>query len=153
MKTAAYQVSQAPPIGQNTKSLYPKIYRNEEGPKISPTRPFLPWEFLGEERLNEFPIKHIGEVQFNFERKPIKLSKLDVKIHHNVRERVVRTPPNDPGPFRAIVDQRGRLIGAVAHPKENKSGFERVALEPLTRQGREENYILKHYTMIRRSRM
>ena len=48
----------------------------------------------------------------------------------------VKHPPNDPGDMRAVVDQEGRFIGAMGHPKGKPRGFAAAWAEPLSPEGR-----------------
>lgn len=46
-------------------------------------------------------------------------------------------PLNQRGPVRGVTDQYGNVVGAMAHPKDDRHQYERAHLEPLDREGRQ----------------
>jgi hypothetical protein len=125
--------------------LFPKTYRNSEGPRDDLRHNFEPWEVGTGGNLFEYPVKTLVQPvpltpAFDFgedaaSRK--KLGRPPVNDVVNYRKQW-NDPPNDPGPIRAVADQNGRVVGAMYHPEGNPRGYERARLAPLDRQGRVE---------------
>jgi hypothetical protein len=127
------------------RGMFPKTYRNSEGPRDDSHPNFEPWEVGAGGQLAEYPVKTLVQPtpmssEFNFARNPAPLGRLrptDPNDRENYRRRW-RNPPNDPGPIRAVTDANGRVVGAMYHPEGNPAGYERARLAPLDRQGRVE---------------
>ena len=132
----AQQVHQGPPPGQKTKSKYPQEYYNREG--IASNSNIQPWEMRYADSLYEYPVKRASERPFDFNRRYHTAIQVQRSVHPNDRARDMLQPKNDAGIVRGIADQRQRVVGAVAHPLESKTGHQRAHLEPLDRQGRQE---------------
>jgi hypothetical protein len=139
----AVERAPAPP---GARRMFPKEYRNSEGPVDNRRHNFEPWETGPGGDLLEYPVKTLVQPtpmssEFNFagpsaSRRQVE-RRLGVNERTNYEDRWI-TPPNDPGPIRAVADQNGRVVGAMYHPEGNDRGYERARLAPLDRQGRVE---------------
>lgn len=134
-----------PPPARPRRGMFPKVYRNREGPRDNPTENFPAWQIRrgpeGTDRTTyEFPIKPLDQPmhlssQFNFQRPPAPLWQCVIPPENG--DDWFR-PPNDPGPFRGVENRDGDLVGVIAHPEGNLRGYEAATLAPLSRQGRDE---------------
>ncbi|KAK3310891.1 uncharacterized protein B0T15DRAFT_489536 [Chaetomium strumarium] len=145
------QSAPAPPKGPPLMGKrFPKRYRNNEGPSDNPTHNYEAWEIQrpqagGNGALYEYPIKPIQQpapstANFNFDLPPASIKRLRPP-HPNDKENTVarwKSPPNDPGPLRAVVNEDRAVVGAMYHPEGNIRGYKRARLVPLDRQGRAE---------------
>ena len=148
--------SPAPPLGKPLPgSRFPKKYWNTEGPADNRTQNFSDWEIRQQQdpadprstETYEYPVKTLvpekpsGTPEFNFKKRPAGLNAINAEIGPNDRngyEKRWDTPPNDPGPIRAVANKNHQLVGAMYHPEGNAKGFERARLEPLDGKGRGE---------------
>ncbi len=90
-------------MGAKTKSKYPHEYRNKE-------KFFEPREAKGD--LVEYPLQQAGE-RFYYHKKNCTLKKAQEPIPKKGRASFFhRTPKNDPGSIRGIVDHEINLIKA-----------------------------------------
>lgn len=160
MKKASQVVQRAPepPAIPLRDGKFPKVYRNNEGPRDNPTHNFEAWEIQrqgADGRLFEYPVKppegdrrlpgRLPEQQppplnpdFRFARPPAGLNQIRPP-HQNDKKTLESRwdrPPNDPGPIRAVVNGSGNVVGAIYHPEGNPRGYERARLAPLDKQGR-----------------
>ncbi|KAK4032407.1 hypothetical protein C8A01DRAFT_41149 [Parachaetomium inaequale] len=137
------EVRRAPDPRDTRRSGYPSEYRNQEGRPPNTRRNFREDEVRDGERLYEVPV---GSRDFDYDRRTATLQQVrradPATVHRNDRDRVVRNPPNDPGPHRAVVAARPTggpsrgPIGVISHPPDNPRGYDRATLEPIGRDGR-----------------
>ncbi|KAL2143161.1 hypothetical protein VTI28DRAFT_308 [Corynascus sepedonium] len=149
-RVVASQVDSAPdPRDSTRRSRYPREYRNEEGRPPNTHRPFADHERRANERLYEVPVSPPeASSRFDFDRRAASRQQVErssaSNVHPNDRGRVVRQPPNDPGPHRAVMaadpndrDRRARgPIGVITHPTTNPTGYERAQLAPISSSAR-----------------
>jgi hypothetical protein len=126
--------------------MFPKVYRNREGPRDNPTRNFEDWEIqrtqdptdASDMQLYEYPVKplvqgHPFSSEFDFDKEPASLKQCKAP-HPNdkvaYRKRWEK-PPNDLGPIRPVVNKYGHVVGAIYHPEGDPSTCERARLEPM----------------------
>ena len=143
-------VRRAPDPRDTRRSGYPSEYRNREGREPNVRQNFRDDEIRGGERLYEVPV---GSRDFDFDRRTATLQQVrraePANVHRNDRDRIVRNPPNDPGPHRAVVAARPAggpsrgPIGVMTHPVDNPRGYDRAPLEPIGREGRGQQ--ARHY--------
>lgn len=141
MAMAAHRASVAPPPETETKSGFPKVYRNEEGRAPNIRHNFEDWEgprrSKGKEDYHEYPVAPSPRQAFNYNEKSAPARKVEARVHHNDRKRVVEEKYNDPGAIRAIItEDQNRTVGALYHPDGNLKAYERATLQPLDRHGR-----------------
>ncbi|KAK4148434.1 hypothetical protein C8A00DRAFT_19733 [Chaetomidium leptoderma] len=143
----------APPLdGPLGPRMYPKAYRNNEGTRDNRRENFEAWEIQrpgadgpGDGRLYEYPAKTLEQPtpfssDFDFDSRAAGLAQVRPPPPNDVQNyrRRWRTPPNDPGPIRAVVNKDRQMVGAMYHPEGNARGYERARLEPLNKQSRAE---------------
>ncbi|KAH6612875.1 hypothetical protein B0J18DRAFT_460749 [Chaetomium sp. MPI-SDFR-AT-0129] len=136
------------------RGVFPKHYRNQEGPRDNPHHNLSGFESgrPGQDpgdprdgRLYEYPVKTMAQPQplkntFDYTRRAATLAQTiratrpdDEDFRDPTRE-----PPNDPGALRAVTNKDGQVMGVVYHPEGNRNGYERARIEPLDAQGRGE---------------
>jgi phosphoribosylformylglycinamidine (FGAM) synthase-like amidotransferase family enzyme len=50
---------------------------------------------------------------------------VEIPIHrHDHRQLFYNRPKNDAGPIRAVLDQNGEVVGAMAHPEQDMRTFD-----------------------------
>ena len=115
---------------------YPAVYNNQErNDQVN----FQRHEIPDGATLHEVPIA----TRHDMARRTAGLNQVNATINRNDRDRPIRQPLNDPGPFRGIVpvdQQTGQvypLAGVNYHPEDNPRGFNRAPLEPMDREGRQ----------------
>ncbi|KAI5866499.1 hypothetical protein GGS23DRAFT_550893 [Durotheca rogersii] len=95
-----------------------------------------------EDRLYEIPVT--CNTPYDMDRRPATLQQVrsaNERLHHNDRAWVARNPPNDPGPYRAVVsvnEDKGYVYpatGLMYHPEGNSRAFTRAPIEPMDRRG------------------
>lgn len=87
------------------------------------------------------PEKPAFTSEFDFAEDPAALKTVNAVLHPNDRRQYRQrweTPPNDPGPIRAVVNKGQQLVGVMYHPKGDTRGYKRAHLEPLDGKGRGE---------------
>lgn len=158
------QINRAPHAAEpRTKSKYPHQYRNQEGPANAPRSNFATWETRsGSTTLYEYPVQvpiqqnpQTGQIQrhFDYDRKASKARQAESQARRSSNEPLetgnastlsqATTDENGPGscqrpgPIRGVTDRHRNIIGAMAHPQGNLTGFARAPLQPLDREGRQ----------------
>ncbi|KAM0197407.1 hypothetical protein ACHAPI_004867 [Fusarium lateritium] len=117
---------------------YPHAYQNNEVHGEN----FAPYERRNrpaETPLYEVPVGS----RMQFGKAAASANTVNRPVQHNDRGRVARREPNDPGAFRGVVavDQNTSrsygVAGVIYHPEGEYRRFDRAAVEPLSREGRQ----------------
>ena len=139
MLVAEQQVRQAPRPRVPTRSGYPSVYRNEEGPIGATRQNFEPWELGRGGALHEYPVTQTNEIRFDYHRRAATARQATRQVHpndHVGQLRRITDPPNSPGVHRAVTNNNREVIGGTFHPEGNPREFRRARLEHLNREGR-----------------
>lgn len=137
MVVVAEQVREISDSSYAHRGRYPDEYNNREAHGSN----FEPFEHRGQQMYG-LPVS----ARFDLDRRAAtaaQVERAERDLHHNDRVRVVRNPPNDPGPFRGVVtiSPSGSGVhsvsGCMYHPVGRPAGFERAPIEPMDREGRQ----------------
>lgn len=149
-------VGQAPdaPAGRTQPGMFPKHYRNQEGPRDNRRQNFSGFESgrPGQDprdprdgKLYEYPVKTMAQPQplkntFDFTQRSAGLEETmqATRPGHEHFGDPAYEPPNDPGALRAVTNKDGQVMGVIYHPEGNPRGYERARIEPLDAKGRAE---------------
>lgn len=116
----------APDPETKTKSRFPHVYRNSEGPGKNPY-PLFDESETGGETLHEYPVKLPHERPFDYDRKKTAMGKIHTTIRKHGKPVDMGPPPNETGVARVVTTTERRTVGVMYHPEGNLTGFEKAS--------------------------